>query len=87
VSLNVYFQPNDVGLIQGLVFDYVRGKGTLELPRNVWAIRKPQGIVGNRRRPFAADGVNDTGRRSQSGAPSHFDSALFVQSSGQTLRL
>jgi hypothetical protein len=33
VSLNVYFQPIDVGLIQGLVFDYVRGKGTLEALR------------------------------------------------------
>src|SRR5262245_7269642 len=30
MSINVYFQTIDVDLIQGLVFDYVRGKGTLE---------------------------------------------------------
>jgi hypothetical protein len=34
VSLNVYFQPIDVGLIHGLVFDYLRGKGTLEALRS-----------------------------------------------------
>jgi hypothetical protein len=33
VSLNVYYETIDVGLIQGLVFDYVRGKGTLEALR------------------------------------------------------
>lgn len=30
MSIKVYFQTIDFDLIQGLVFDYVRGKGTLE---------------------------------------------------------
>jgi hypothetical protein len=33
VSYIVTFQTIDVGLVQGLVFDYVRGKGTLEVLR------------------------------------------------------
>jgi hypothetical protein len=33
MSLSVYYETIDVDLIQGLVFDYVRGKGTLEALR------------------------------------------------------
>jgi hypothetical protein len=33
MSINVYFQTIDVGLIQGLIIDYIRGKGTVETLR------------------------------------------------------